>query len=49
MLRSLLASRAVEQEGVWIMSKTERGPRGTAHLGAGQRRYVIVNQEIDAL
>ena len=49
MLRSVLASRAVEQEGVWIMSKTEWGPRGTAHPGAGQREYVVVNQEIDAL
>lgn len=49
MLRSVLASRAVEQEGVWIMSKTGWGPRRTARLGAGQRRYVVVNQERDAL
>lgn len=49
MLRSVLASRAVEQEGVWSMSKTEWGPTSTARLGAGQRKYVVVNQEIDAL
>jgi hypothetical protein len=49
MLRSVLASRAVEQKGEWIMSKTKRGPTVTARPGAEQRRYVVVNQEIDAL
>jgi hypothetical protein len=49
MLRSVLAFRAVEQEGEWIMTKTKWGPRVTARPGAGQRRYVVVNQEIDAL
>ena len=49
MLRSVLASRAVEQEGDWIMSKAKRGRTTTARPGAGQRRYVVVNQEIDVL
>jgi hypothetical protein len=49
MLRSVLASRAVEQEGERAMIETKRGPTSTARPGAGQRRYVVVNQEIDAL
>jgi hypothetical protein len=49
MLRSVLASRAVEPEGEWIMSKAKQGPTATARPGAGQRRCVVVNQEIDAL
>lgn len=49
MLRSMLAPRAVVQEGEWIMSKAKRGLTSTARPGAGRRRYVIVNQEIDAL
>jgi hypothetical protein len=49
MLRSVLASRAIVQEGEWTMTKTQWGPRGTARPGAGQRRYVVINQEIDAL
>jgi hypothetical protein len=49
MLRSVLASRAVEQEGAWIMSKGKRGATATVRPGAGQGRYVVVNQEIDAL
>jgi hypothetical protein len=49
MLRSLLASRAVVQEGEWFMSKAKRGPISTARPGAGRRRYVIVNQETDTL
>jgi hypothetical protein len=49
MLRSALASRAVEQEGKWSMSKTEWDPRRAACLGAERRRYVVVNQEIDAM
>jgi hypothetical protein len=49
MLRSVEASRAVEQEGEWIITKAKRGPTATARPGAEQRRYVVVNQEIDAL
>ena len=49
MLRSLLASRAVVQEGGWIMTKAKWGPRVTARLGVGQRSYVVLNQEPDAL
>jgi len=49
MLRSVLASRAVEQEGEWAMREAKRGATSTARPGAGQRRYVGVNQERDAL
>jgi hypothetical protein len=49
MLRSVLASRAVVQEGEWIKTKAKLGPAATAHLGAGQRRYVVVNQETDTV
>jgi hypothetical protein len=49
MLRSALASRAIVQEGEWAMSEANREPPSTARPGAGQRRYVVVNQEIDAL
>ena len=49
MLRSVLASRAVVQKGEWSMTKAKRGPASTARPGAGQRRYVVVDQEIDAL
>jgi hypothetical protein len=49
MLRSVLASRAVEQEGEWTMAKAKRGRTVPARRGAGQRKYVIVNQEIGAL
>ena len=31
------------------MSKAKRGPTAAARPGAEQRRYVVVNQEIDAL
>src|SRR5262249_44172917 len=49
MLRSALAFSAVEQRGEGSMPKANRGPTSTARLGAGQRRYVVVNQEIDVL
>ena len=49
MLRSVLASRAVVQEGEWIMIQAKLGPTITAHPEAGQRRYVVVNQETEAL
>ncbi len=49
MLRSALASRAVEQEGERIMSKEKLGPGPTAGSGAGRRRYVVVNQKTNAL
>jgi hypothetical protein len=49
MLRSVLASRAIVQEGEWAMNEAKRGPTSTARPRAGQRRYVVVNQEIDAL
>ena len=49
MLRTVLASRAVVQEGEWLMSKAKRGPISTARPGAGRRRYVSVNQETDTL
>src|SRR5579884_937570 len=41
MLRSALASSAVEQEGERIMSKEKLGPGPTAGSEAGQRRYVV--------
>ena len=49
MLRSVLASRAIGQEGEWTMTKAKWVPTSTARPGAGQRRYVVVDQEIDAL
>src|SRR5215471_14660910 len=49
MLRSVLASGAVAQQGEWAMSEAKRGATSTARPGAGQRRCVVVNQEIDAL
>ena len=49
MLRSVLAIRAVEQEGEGAMSKAKRGSTPTAHPGAGQRRYVVIDHESDAL
>jgi hypothetical protein len=49
MLRSVLASRADEQEGEWIMTEAKRRVTSTARPGAGQRKCVVVNQEIDAL
>ena len=49
MLRSVLASRAVVQEGEWSMTKAKLGPRVAARRGAGQGRYVVVNRESDAL
>lgn len=49
MLRSVLASKAVEQEGEWLMSEAKRGPVATARPGAGQRRYVVVSHKADAL
>jgi hypothetical protein len=48
MLRSAMASRAVVQEGEWIMTKAKLGPVPTARPGAEQRRYVVVNYEADA-
>jgi hypothetical protein len=49
MLRSALASRAIVQEGEWIMNQRKQGLTSTARPGAGRRRCVVVNQEIDAL
>lgn len=49
MLRSVLAPRAVEQEGEWTMTKVKMGTNSNCPSGAGQRRYVVVNQERDAL
>jgi hypothetical protein len=49
MLRSVLASRAVVQEGEWIMTKAKLEPAPTACPGAEQRRYVVVDHEADAL
>lgn len=49
MLRSVSACRAVEQKEGWSMSKAKWEPTSTACLGAGQGRYVVVNQEIDAV